>query len=105
MPALAPGAVTLHVEWGLWIVSLCGAAAVEAVVALSARERKTVSRRVGRWMLAARMLLIVAALLIYEHSLIRPNDLSKVNLAFFNVNGYISITIFVATLLALTLPR
>jgi 4-hydroxybenzoate polyprenyltransferase len=48
---------------------------------------------------------IVAALLFYEHSLVRPNDLSKVNLAFFNVNGYISITIFVATLLALTIPR
>jgi len=44
---------------------------------------------------------IVAALLIYEHSLVKPNDLSKVNVAFFNVNGYISITIFVATLLAL----
>jgi 4-hydroxybenzoate polyprenyltransferase len=49
--------------------------------------------------------IIVAALLIYEHSLVKPNDLSKVNLAFFNVNGYISITIFVATLLALTIPR
>jgi len=49
--------------------------------------------------------IIVAALLIYEHSLVRPNDLSKVNLAFFNVNGYISLTIFVATLLALTIPR
>jgi len=44
---------------------------------------------------------IVAALLIYEHSLVKPNDLSKINIAFFNVNGYISITIFVATLLAL----
>ena len=46
-------------------------------------------------------LAIVAALLIYEHALVKPTDLSKVNLAFFNVNGYISITIFVATLLAL----
>ena len=45
---------------------------------------------------------IVAALLIYEHSLVKPDDLSKVNVAFFNVNGYISITIFVATLLALS---
>ena len=48
---------------------------------------------------------IVAVLLIYEHSLVKPNDLSKVNLAFFNINGYISITIFVATVLALTIPR
>ncbi len=50
-------------------------------------------------------LVIVVVLLLYEHSLVKPNDLSKVNVAFFNVNGYISITIFVATLLALTLPR
>ena len=33
----------------------------------------------------------VAGLLIYEHSLVKSNDLSKVNFAFFNVNGIISI--------------
>jgi 4-hydroxybenzoate polyprenyltransferase len=48
-------------------------------------------------------LIVVVALLIYEHSLVKPNDLSKVNVAFFNVNGYISITMFVATLIALYL--
>jgi len=45
-------------------------------------------------------LAMVAALLIYEHLLVKPDDLSKVNLAFFQVNGYISITLFVATLIA-----
>jgi 4-hydroxybenzoate polyprenyltransferase len=34
---------------------------------------------------------IVAGLLVYEHSLVRPDDLSKINIAFFNVNGIISI--------------
>jgi 4-hydroxybenzoate polyprenyltransferase len=34
---------------------------------------------------------IVAALLAYEHSLVKPNDLSKINAAFFTVNGYISL--------------
>ncbi len=34
---------------------------------------------------------VVAALLIYEHSLLHANDLSRLNAAFFNVNGYISI--------------
>ena len=34
---------------------------------------------------------VVAGLLIYEHSLVRPEDLSKINIAFFNVNGIISI--------------
>jgi 4-hydroxybenzoate polyprenyltransferase len=34
---------------------------------------------------------VVAALLGYEHSLVRPNDLSRINAAFFTVNGYISL--------------
>jgi 4-hydroxybenzoate polyprenyltransferase len=34
---------------------------------------------------------VVAALLAYEHSLVHANDLSKLNAAFFTVNGYISI--------------
>jgi 4-hydroxybenzoate polyprenyltransferase len=38
----------------------------------------------------------VAALLWYENSLVKPEDLSRVNVAFFNVNGYISVLIFVA---------
>jgi 4-hydroxybenzoate polyprenyltransferase len=46
-------------------------------------------------------LLIVLVLLVYEHSLVRANDLSKLNMAFFNMNGYISITIFVFTFFAL----
>ena len=35
--------------------------------------------------------IIVAGLLTYEHSLVRPDDLSKINIAFFNMNGIISI--------------
>ncbi|MFY9802176.1 MAG: UbiA-like polyprenyltransferase [Candidatus Acidiferrales bacterium] len=34
---------------------------------------------------------VVATLLAYEHSLVKPNDLSKMNAAFFTVNGYISL--------------
>jgi 4-hydroxybenzoate polyprenyltransferase len=34
---------------------------------------------------------VVAGLLGYEHSLVKPNDLSKINAAFFIVNGYISL--------------
>jgi 4-hydroxybenzoate polyprenyltransferase len=34
---------------------------------------------------------VVAALLVYEHSLLKANDLSKMNAAFFTVNGYISL--------------
>jgi 4-hydroxybenzoate polyprenyltransferase len=38
---------------------------------------------------------IVAGLLIYEHSLVRPDDLSKINMAFFNVNGIISVGLMI----------
>ena len=34
---------------------------------------------------------VVAVMLVYEHSLVKPNDLSKINAAFFTVNGYISL--------------
>lgn len=34
---------------------------------------------------------VVAALLAYEHSLVKANDLSKMDAAFFAVNGYISL--------------
>jgi 4-hydroxybenzoate polyprenyltransferase len=39
-------------------------------------------------------------LLTYEHALVRPDDLSRLNVAFFNINGYISVTLFVATFAA-----
>jgi len=47
---------------------------------------------------------IVALLLAYENSIVKPNDLSRLNLAFFNVNGYISVLIFVSALLGIWLP-
>ncbi|MBI5639822.1 MAG: UbiA family prenyltransferase [Nitrospirae bacterium] len=44
-------------------------------------------------------MLVIAGLFIYEHSLIRKDDLSKLDMAFFNMNGYISLTIFIFTLM------
>lgn len=40
----------------------------------------------------------VAGLLFYEHSLVKPYDLSKINVAFFNVNGMISIGLMAVTI-------
>jgi len=37
----------------------------------------------------------IAGLLIYEHSLVKANDLSKVNAAFFTMNGYVSVLFLV----------
>ncbi len=42
---------------------------------------------------------LIAGLLIYEHSLVKPDDLSRVNTAFFNVNGIISIGLMVMTII------
>lgn len=39
-------------------------------------------------------ILLTAILLAYENSLIKPNDLSKLNVAFFTMNGIISILMF-----------
>ncbi|QWR77409.1 UbiA family prenyltransferase [Candidatus Magnetomonas plexicatena] len=46
---------------------------------------------------------VVAVLLIYEHLLVKPDDLSKLDMAFFNINGYISVTVFVFVLIENTL--
>jgi len=49
------------------------------------------AREAGLGALAYAGLGLTGALLAYEHSLVKPHDLSKVNAAFFTVNGYISV--------------
>ena len=39
--------------------------------------------------------LAVVILLVYEHGLVKPTDLSRVNAAFFTINGYVSVLFFV----------
>ncbi|WP_405724356.1 4-hydroxybenzoate octaprenyltransferase [Streptomyces sp. NBC_01537] len=46
-------------------------------------------------------LAIVAGAFLYEHSIVRPHDLSRLNRAFFSVNGFIGIALFVCALLDL----
>jgi 4-hydroxybenzoate polyprenyltransferase len=43
-------------------------------------------------------MIVIIALLVWEHLLVHPDDLSKINIAFFNINGYISITLFLSIL-------
>jgi 4-hydroxybenzoate polyprenyltransferase len=45
-------------------------------------------------------MVVVAYLFIHEHRLVKPHDLSKLDIAFFNMNGYISITVFLFTAVA-----
>jgi 4-hydroxybenzoate polyprenyltransferase len=56
----------------------------------------------GAWSYMAGWL-AVAALLHYEHQLISPEDMSRLNAAFFNVNGYISVIYFCLTAAAVVL--
>ncbi len=52
----------------------------------------------GLWIFYWLGMIIVGGLLIYEHSIVKPDDLSKLDMAFFNMNGYISMTVFVFTM-------
>jgi len=48
----------------------------------------------GLGKLAVLGVVVVAALLLYEHTLVRHDDLSKLNAAFFTMNGVISVVFF-----------
>jgi 4-hydroxybenzoate polyprenyltransferase len=41
---------------------------------------------------------LVSLLLLYEHSIVKPHDLSRVNAAFFNVNGMVSLLLMALTI-------
>ncbi|MGI6285282.1 UbiA-like polyprenyltransferase [Neomoorella humiferrea] len=45
--------------------------------------------------------ILAAVILIYEHRLVSPEDLSRINIAFLNLNGYLSVLMFIFTFLAL----
>jgi 4-hydroxybenzoate polyprenyltransferase len=49
---------------------------------------------VGAGVLYGAGVAIVAALLLYEHTLVKPGDLSKLDAAFFTMNGIISLVYF-----------
>lgn len=42
--------------------------------------------------------IFTAGMLLYEHSLVKPDDMTKVNVAFFNVNGAISVGLMAFTI-------
>ncbi len=46
-------------------------------------------------------LALTAGALFYQHLIVTPRDLSRINAAFFSMNGFISVTIFFATWLSL----
>lgn len=77
----------LGIGGALWVARLFHFGMVACLVMLAQQFR------LGS--LSAAGIALVAALLIYEHWLVKPHDLSKVNAAFFTVNGYVSLAFFV----------
>jgi 4-hydroxybenzoate polyprenyltransferase len=51
----------------------------------------------GPWYYAG--LIVAAAILAYEHRLVRPGDLSRLDAAFFTMNGVMSVTVFLFALI------
>jgi 4-hydroxybenzoate polyprenyltransferase len=70
----------------LWIARLFHVVMIGCLIALAA------SFQLG-WLALAGIGAVVL-LLLYEHSLVKANDLSRVNAAFFTVNGYVSVLFF-----------
>ncbi len=46
-------------------------------------------------------IVLTGAALFYQHLIVNPRDLSKIQMSFFSMNGFISLTLFVATCLSL----
>lgn len=76
----------LIVSGFLHVGSMVALAALPSVVALG-------------WPYAVGLILI-GAVLIYEHWIVRPDDLSRIDKAFFDLNGYVSLVFLIAVLAA-----
>ncbi|MCC7234356.1 MAG: UbiA family prenyltransferase [Bryobacterales bacterium] len=77
----------LGVAGALWFSRLLHAAMVGCLLMLW--------REFSLGWLGSAGIVSIAGLLLYEHSLVKPGDLSRVNAAFFTVNGYVSVLFFV----------
>jgi 4-hydroxybenzoate polyprenyltransferase len=61
--------------------------------------------RAGLGMVFATFLAAATGLLVWQHRIVSPEDLSRVDVAFFTLNGWVSIALFGGTVLDLTLAR
>jgi len=89
----------LGVAWALRVALVCHALMVVLLLALF-----WVAGDYLGWIYLTGVVL-VALLLCYEHWLVRPDDLSRVNQAFFQVNGVVSIGLFLVVLLQLSVGK
>jgi 4-hydroxybenzoate polyprenyltransferase len=80
--------VAFGVRGALWCSAILHLLTAAALVALQVLAGLGVPHLVG--------LIAVVAILFYEHWIVRPSDLSRINKAFFDLNGWISIAYFAA---------
>lgn len=78
----------LGIGRALWLSRVCHVGMVAALVLLAW------SFGLGGWAYGG--IALTAALLIYEHSLVSARDLSRVNVAFFTLNGWVSVLFFLS---------
>jgi 4-hydroxybenzoate polyprenyltransferase len=83
----------LGVRRALWLAALCHALMIVPLVGLGLVYPLGPIYYLG--------VTAVAALLIFEHALVRPDDLTRVNVAFFQVNIMISLGLLVVTVVDL----
>jgi 4-hydroxybenzoate polyprenyltransferase len=79
---------------------VAGALAISALAhvgSVAAMVLAGLSAQLG-WIYFAGVLL-ATLMLIWEHAILRPSDLSRLDVAFFNLNGYVSAVYFAATLI------
>jgi 4-hydroxybenzoate polyprenyltransferase len=88
----------LGVRNSLWLAAACHAVMIALLVALP-----IVATQISLGWIYIAGIAAVAILLIYEHALVRPDDLSRVNQAFFNVNAIISLGLLAVGVLDLWL--
>ena len=65
---------------------------VAALLAVHLREGLGLAHAIG--------VALIAAILAYEHAIVRPNDLTRIDRAFFDLNGYISLAYLACALIA-----
>ncbi len=90
----AEGLYSFPARWG--VATALGAARICHVLTVAAFVLLGGMMGLGPFYWAG--VVIVAGLLVYEHSLVSPKDLSRLDVAFFNVNGYIAVILLAAAI-------
>jgi len=85
------GLQSLPARWGKTAALWVSAALHAGMLALLAAAWKLSG---GGWIFAAGIL-VTAVALVYQHAIVKPRDLSRINAAFFTVNGFISVVLAV----------